>query len=58
MSFKRHMKKQTQNERINQIGRVQTEMWIKLSIISKELRKIQDRLGITEDVDDDINKNE
>lgn len=48
-SIRRSIKKQTNQERLDQIGRVQFEMWMKLDIMSKELRKIQDLLGITDE---------
>ena len=41
------IKKQTQAQKIAQIGKVQFDMWIKLSKMSRELRVIQDKLGIT-----------
>jgi hypothetical protein len=41
------IKKQTQAQKISQIGKVQFDMWIKLSKMSRELRVIQDKLGIT-----------
>lgn len=44
--IKRNIKKQTNQERIDEIGRVQFKMFIKLDIMSKELRKIQDMLGV------------
>ena len=48
-SIRRNFKKQTIEERIAQIGRVQTEMWITQKIITKELGKIQDILGIIDE---------
>ena len=43
------LRKQTQAQKIAQIGKVQFDMWIKLNHMSRELRKVQDRLGISPD---------
>lgn len=48
-SIRRNFKKQTNDEKIAQIGRVQTEMWITLKIMGQELGKIQEMLGIDKD---------
>ena len=48
-SLRRNFKKQTVDERIAQIGRVQTEMWITLKMMGQELGKIQEMLGIDKD---------
>ena len=45
-SLRRTFKKKTQEEKISQIGKVQFDMWLKLDKMSKELRKVQDILGI------------
>lgn len=62
-SIKRQVKKQTTQEKIDQIGRVQFEMWIKLDIMSKEVRKMQDMLGVTDEEvdkesDEELNEKE
>ena len=51
------IKKQTQAQKIAQIGKVQFDMWIKLAKMSRELRVIQDQLGIEpETVEQDISQ--
>ena len=57
-SIRRNFKKQTIEERIAQIGRVQTEMWITQKMMTKELGKIQDVLGITNDTDENKEEEE
>lgn len=63
-SIRRNFKKQTNEEKITQIGRVQTEMWISLKVMGQELGKIQEQLimagiaPVEEEKDEDINKNE
>ena len=47
--IRRNIKKQTTEQRVTQIGKVQFEMWVKLDAMSKELRKIQDLIGVTDD---------
>jgi len=57
-SIRRNFKKQTIEERIAQIGRVQTEMWITQKMMTKELGKIQDILGITNETDENKEEEE
>jgi hypothetical protein len=57
-SIRRNFKKQTIEERIAQIGRVQTEMWITQKMMTKELGKIQDVLGITNETDENKEEEE
>jgi hypothetical protein len=58
-SIRRNFKKQTLEEKVAQIGRVQTEMWISLKVMGQELGKIQDMLGVTEETkDEEVNKTE
>ena len=48
-SIRRNIKKQTNEQRVDQIARVQFEMWLKLDKISKELRKVQDIIALTDE---------
>ena len=48
-SIRRNFKKQTLEQRVTQIGRVQTEMWIAFKKLTRELGKIQDILGYVDE---------
>ena len=57
-SIRRNFKKQTLEQRVTQIGRVQTEMWIAFKKLTRELGKIQDILGYVDEAEEEKTEEE